>query len=56
LYLAGIDEYDGFLPDLLRRRLSRQDGVYVWPQEICSALVYWESGQADTQIPIKPLI
>jgi len=46
LYLAGIDEHDGFLLDLLRRRLSRRDGVYVWPQEVCSALVYWESGQA----------
>ena len=41
--LAGTDEHDGFLIDLLRRRLSPKDGVYVWPQEVCSALVYWES-------------
>ena len=45
LCLAGIDEHDEFLLDLLRRRLSRQDGVYVWPSEVCSALVYWESRQ-----------
>jgi len=41
--LAGVDEHDQFLLDLLRRRLSLRDGVYVWPKEVCSALVYWES-------------
>ena len=41
--LAGLDEHDGFLHDLLRRKLSLQDGVYVWPKEVCSALVHWES-------------
>jgi 2-polyprenyl-3-methyl-5-hydroxy-6-metoxy-1,4-benzoquinol methylase len=45
LYLSGINEHDGFLSDLLRRRLSLEGGVYVWPKEVCSALVYWESGQ-----------
>jgi len=43
--LAGIDEYDGFLIDLLRRRLSLRDGVYVWPKEVCSALVYWNPAE-----------
>jgi 2-polyprenyl-3-methyl-5-hydroxy-6-metoxy-1,4-benzoquinol methylase len=43
--LAGIDEHDEFLLDLLRRRLSPKDGVYVWPREVCSALVYWKSRQ-----------
>jgi len=41
--LAGIDEHDRFLLDLLQRRLSWQSGVYLWPKEVCSALVYWES-------------
>ena len=45
LYLADIDEHDEFLLGLLRRRLSWKDGGYVWPREVCSALVYWESGQ-----------
>ena len=41
--LAGVDEHDQFLLDLLRRRLLAQGGVYVWPKEVCSALVYWKS-------------
>ena len=41
--LAGVDVYDDFLTDLLRGKLSQRDGVYVWPKEVCSALVYWES-------------
>ena len=41
--LAGVGEHDRFLLDLLRRRLSFRDGVYVWPKEVCSALVYWKS-------------
>ena len=41
--LAGVDEHDRFLLDLLRRRLSFRDGVYVWPKEVCSALVYWKA-------------
>ena len=44
LYLADVDEYDQFLLDLLRRRLSFEDGVYIWPREVCSALVYWNPG------------
>ena len=43
LYLAGVDEHDSFLLDLLRRRLVWRDGVYVWPKEVRSALVYWAS-------------
>jgi precorrin-6B methylase 2 len=41
LGLDGDTEYDGFLADLLRRRLTHQDGQYVWPREVRSALVYW---------------
>ena len=46
--LAGIEKHDWFLLDLLKRRLSPQDGVYVWPPEVRSALVYWDSAQAGT--------
>jgi precorrin-6B methylase 2 len=41
LGLNGDTEYDGFLADLLRRRLAYQDGQYVWPREVRSALAYW---------------
>lgn len=44
--LAGTDKHDDFLTGLLQRRLLRSGGVYVWPKEVRSALVYWESGQA----------
>jgi hypothetical protein len=39
--LDGMTEHDDFLADLLRRRLTYQDGQYVWPREVRSALVYW---------------
>jgi len=39
--LLESHEHDEFLMDLLRRRLTVQDGEYVWPPEVCSALVYW---------------
>ena len=35
-------EHDAFLEDLLRRRLTLQDGRYVWPPGVRSALVYWD--------------
>lgn len=40
----GLDEgseYDASLAGLLRRRLTYQDGRYVWPPGVRSALVYW---------------
>jgi precorrin-6B methylase 2 len=39
--LDGLAEHDDFLVDLLRRRLTYQDGQYVWPRGVRSALVYW---------------
>ncbi len=39
--LSGSTEHDGFLADLLRRRLTYQDGQYIWPPGVQSALVYW---------------
>jgi len=42
----GLDspcEQDTFLQDLLASRLAFQDGKYVWPREVRSALIYWES-------------
>jgi 2-polyprenyl-3-methyl-5-hydroxy-6-metoxy-1,4-benzoquinol methylase len=42
--LNGNGEHDAYLMDLLRRRLVWQDGRYVWPREVRSALVYWQVG------------
>jgi SAM-dependent methyltransferase len=39
--LAGSSEHDEFLIDLLRRRLTLEEGQYVWPRSVRSALVYW---------------
>jgi hypothetical protein len=36
-------EHDAFLRDLLRRRLTQQEGHYAWPPGVRSALVYWEA-------------
>lgn len=41
LGLIDTTEHDDFLMDLLRRRLTWQDGKYVWPAGIRSALIYW---------------
>lgn len=35
-------EHDAFLTDLLRRRLREEDGRFVWPPGVRSALVYWQ--------------
>jgi SAM-dependent methyltransferase len=35
-------EHDGYLRDLLIQRLAFRDGVYIWPREVRSALVYWD--------------
>lgn len=45
LGLTGTTEHDDFLIDLLRRRLTWQDGHYVWPAGIRSALIYWNVDQ-----------
>jgi hypothetical protein len=42
LGLTESEEHDGYLLELLRRRLRWSFGKYVWPQEIRSALVYWK--------------
>ncbi len=39
--LDETGDHDGYLMDLLRRRLVWKDGQYVWPPEVRSALVYW---------------
>lgn len=41
LGLPETSKYDEFLKDLLKRNLTLQDGRYVWPRGIRSALVYW---------------
>ena len=40
--LESRSDHDDFLLDLLKSRLTFQDGVYVWPQEVRSALVCWK--------------
>lgn len=40
--LSAPSEHDEFLTDLLRRRLTLEDGQYVWPRSVRSALVYWD--------------
>ncbi len=40
--LIHEDKYDAFLRELLTRRLIKQDGQYLWPRGIRSALVYWD--------------
>lgn len=42
LGLSDTTEHDDFLMDLLRRRLTWQEGQYVWPAGVRSALVYWD--------------
>jgi SAM-dependent methyltransferase len=42
--LGENSEHDQFLTDLLRRRLTCEDGQYVWPPGVRSALVYWDVG------------
>jgi precorrin-6B methylase 2 len=45
LGLGPSGEHDEFLTDLLRRRLIHQDGQYVWPPSVRSALIYWGVNQ-----------
>ncbi len=42
--LGDSTEHDAYLRDLLESRLTWQDGRYVWPPEVRSALVYWDVG------------
>jgi SAM-dependent methyltransferase len=41
--LPEASEHDGFLLDLLQRRLERADGQVVWPRGMRSALVFWDA-------------
>jgi precorrin-6B methylase 2 len=40
--LQDSSAYDGYLQDLLSSELKFEDGHYVWPRGIRSALVYWD--------------
>jgi 2-polyprenyl-3-methyl-5-hydroxy-6-metoxy-1,4-benzoquinol methylase len=44
LGLGASKEHDDYLMELLRRRLVWENGKYVWPPDVRSALVYWETG------------
>jgi hypothetical protein len=39
--LGDKTEHDEFLLDLLKRRLTLQEGKYVWPQGMRTALIFW---------------
>jgi len=41
--LVSSSEHDAFLQNLIESRLTFQEGKYVWPREVRSALIYWES-------------
>jgi 2-polyprenyl-3-methyl-5-hydroxy-6-metoxy-1,4-benzoquinol methylase len=43
--LAESKEHDEYLLQLLKKRLQWNGEKYTWPQEIKSALVYWEAGK-----------
>ena len=43
--LLDTGEHDSFLLDLLQRRLRHEDGELVWPRDMRSALVWWQSGE-----------
>jgi SAM-dependent methyltransferase len=40
--LGEHSEYDEWLTDLLKQNLTFQDGHYVWPRGVRSALVWWD--------------
>ena len=43
LNLCNNNQHDAYLRDLLNGNLSFQDGRFVWPRGVRSALVYWEA-------------
>lgn len=45
LGLNAVDEHDNYLLKLLKRRLTLENGRYIWPPEVRSALVYWQTGE-----------
>jgi 2-polyprenyl-3-methyl-5-hydroxy-6-metoxy-1,4-benzoquinol methylase len=45
LGLEDATEHELYLIDLLQRRLILRNGIYFWPPEVRSALVYWQVGQ-----------
>jgi len=44
LGLNESSEHEVYLRELLQRRLRWEDGKYVWPPDVRSALVYWQAG------------
>jgi 2-polyprenyl-3-methyl-5-hydroxy-6-metoxy-1,4-benzoquinol methylase len=49
--LGEQTEHDEFLRDLLRRRLTWQDGKFVWPSGMRTALIFWRvSGESSPQL------
>ncbi|MBN1318024.1 MAG: class I SAM-dependent methyltransferase [Anaerolineales bacterium] len=42
LPVDGPNVHDAFLYDLLQERLAWQDGQFIWPSGVRSALIYWD--------------
>jgi len=51
LGLAEKSEHDEFLAELLGKRLVCENGQWVWPRSVRSALVYWETGDWVVSLP-----
>ncbi len=51
LRLGERTEHDDFLRDLLQRHLVWQDGKYVWPPSMRTALIFWRvNGESSPQL------
>ena len=48
--LGAHSEHDAFLADLVRRHLTPEDGRYLWPRGVRSALVYWDVNREQERV------
>ena len=51
--LGTSPEHDDFLLDLLKNGLTVEEGAYIWPSEVRTALVYWDV-HGEQARPILP--
>jgi predicted O-methyltransferase YrrM len=51
LGLPGPSEHDAYLREMLERNLIYQDGEYLWPRGVRSALMYWDVTQGGPSTP-----
>jgi len=53
LGLSGPSEHDAYIRDMLERNLTLQDGKYVWPRGVRSAMMYWDVTQGGSRTPLE---